>query len=72
MQRERGKFDMMNTSQPRSNNNPKRQTLWRWVSKFSWLLFLKGTISFQGLGWEIELEYQPLLEDRTLTELVKK
>ena len=61
----------MNTTQQSNNNNPKSQKLWGWVSKLSWLLFLKGTISFQGAGWKVELQYQPFLENRIFTELVE-
>ena len=61
----------MNTLKESSSNNPKNKKLTVWVSKFSWLLFLKWTISFQGFGWEFELQYQPFLENGIFTELVQ-
>lgn len=61
----------MSTLQQSKNKNPKSQKLWGWVSKTSWVLFLKGTISFQGFGWKVELHYQPFLEDRIIANLVQ-
>lgn len=61
---------MKNTRQS-SKNHPKRNKSWTWISKFSWLLFLKGTICFQGFGWEVELQYQPFFENGVLTELLE-
>lgn len=64
---------MNNSYQEQQNNNrtPKSRKFWRWINKFSWLLFIKGTISFQGIGWKVELQYQPFTENRIFTELVQ-
>lgn len=61
----------MNTTQQNDSNNSQSKKLWGWVKKFSWLLFLQGTISFQGWGWEVELKYQPFLENRIFKELIQ-
>jgi hypothetical protein len=62
----------MNTLQQSSSNNiHKRKKIRGWISQFSWLLFLKGTISFHGLGWEVKLQYQPFLENKIFPELVE-
>ncbi|MEL6438090.1 MAG: hypothetical protein AAFQ80_02370 [Cyanobacteria bacterium J06621_8] len=61
----------MNTEQQNNSNYSQSEKQLGWVSKFSWLLFLQGTISFQGWGWEVKLQYQPLLENRIFTELVE-
>ncbi|MEL6987615.1 MAG: hypothetical protein AAGK97_07260 [Bacteroidota bacterium] len=61
----------MNTTLQNGSSNPQSKKLLGWVKKFSWLLFLQGTISFKGWGWEVEFKYQPFLENRIFTELVK-
>lgn len=61
----------MNILGQSSNNNPKSKKNLRLISKISWLIFLKGTISFQGWGLEIEIQYQPFIENKMFTELMQ-
>ncbi|MGK7893700.1 MAG: hypothetical protein AB4372_08765 [Xenococcus sp. (in: cyanobacteria)] len=61
----------MTTFKLSSNDNSKSLKTWGWLSKIPWLLFLQGTISFQESRWEIELKYQPLLENKIFAELVQ-
>lgn len=59
-------------SQTSNSKQAKNTKILKLIRKFSFLLFLQVTISFEGFGFQIELKYQPVLQKELLTEVIEK
>lgn len=42
------------------------------IRKLSFLLFLQGTVSFEGFNYYIELKYQPVLQQELFIEAIAR
>ena len=62
----------MNTLQENSKNKHESKKILKLISKLSWVFLLKINIYFQGLGYKVELQYQPFIENKIFMELIEK